>query len=150
MILAALVLAFPVAGCGGGDDETTAPETVENGGGGGETTTGETETEGTTTEAETETETEGTTTEGGGGGGGGDAAKGKEVFASAGCGSCHTLADAGTSGTVGPNLDDGKPSADLVVERVTNGAGVMPSFQDQLSEQEIQDVAAYVSSAAGS
>jgi cytochrome c553 len=149
LLLAALVLAFPIAGCGGGEDETTAPETVENGGG-GETTTGETETEGTTTEAETETETEteGTTTEGGGGGG--DAAKGKEVFASAGCGSCHTLSDAGTSGTIGPNLDDAKPSADLVVERVTNGAGVMPSFQDQLSAQQIQDVAAYVSSVAGS
>jgi cytochrome c553 len=150
LILAALVLAFPLAACGGGSDETTAPETVENGGGGGETTTGETETEteGTTTEEGATTEEEGTTTEEGGGGG--DAAAGKEVFASAGCGSCHTLADAGTSGTVGPNLDDAKPSADLVVERVTNGAGVMPSFKDQLSSKQIQDVAAYVSSVAGS
>lgn len=131
LIFAALVLAFPVAGCGGGDDETTAPETVENGGGTTDTSeTGETETEG--------------------GGGEGDAANGKTVFASAGCGSCHVLADAGSSGTVGPNLDEAKPDHDLVVERVTNGSGVMPSFSDQLSEQEIQDVAAYVSSAAGS
>ena len=137
LILAALVLAFPVAGCGGGDDDTTAPETVENGG--GTTDTGETGETGDTGETETE-----------GGGGEGDAANGKKIFASAGCGSCHTLADAGSSGTVGPNLDDAKPDHELVVERVTNGSGVMPSFSDQLSEQEIQDVAAYVSSAAGS
>ena len=79
----------------------------------------------------------------------GDAAAGKQVFTSAGCVSCHTLADAGASGSVGPNLDDAKPGADLVVERVTNGKGVMPSFKDQLTEKQIQDVAAYVSSAAG-
>ena len=80
----------------------------------------------------------------------GDAAAGKQVFESAGCTSCHTLADAGASGTVGPNLDQAKPPASLVVDRVTNGKGVMPSFKGQLSEQQIQDVAAYVSSAAGS
>ena len=49
---------------------------------------------------------------------------------------------------VGPNLDEAKPSAELVVDRVTNGKGVMPPF-DQLSEQQIADVAAYVSSVAG-
>ncbi len=80
---------------------------------------------------------------------GGDAAAGKTVFESAGCSSCHTLADAGATGSVGPNLDDVKPPASLVVDRVTNGKGVMPSFKSQLSEQQIQDVAAYVSSAAG-
>ena len=80
----------------------------------------------------------------------GDPAAGKDVFLSAGgCGSCHTLADAGTTGTVGPNLDAASPSAELAVDRVTNGAGVMPPFKDTLSEQQIQDVAAYVSSAAG-
>jgi cytochrome c6 len=77
----------------------------------------------------------------------GDATAGKKVFTSAGCTSCHTLADAGSTGTVGPNLDDAKPSVDLVVDRVTNGKGVMPSFKDQLSAKEIQDVAAYVSQA---
>ena len=82
-------------------------------------------------------------------GGKGDAAAGKEVFASAGCVSCHTLADAGSTGAVGPNLDDAKPSSDLVVDRVTNGKGVMPPFAEQLTEQQIQDVAAYVSSVAG-
>ncbi len=88
------------------------------------------------------------------GGGGevaaGDAAAGKEVFESAGCASCHTLADAGATGSVGPNLDEAQPPADLVFERVTNGQGVMPSFGDQLSEQQRRDVAAYVSSVAGS
>jgi cytochrome c553 len=80
----------------------------------------------------------------------GDPAAGKAVFSSAGCATCHTLADAGTTGTVGPNLDAAKPPHDLVVDRVTNGAGVMPSFRGQLSEQQIEDVAAYVSSVAGS
>jgi cytochrome c6 len=75
----------------------------------------------------------------------GDPAAGKDIFVNvAGCGSCHTLADAGTTGAVGPNLDDAQPDHDLVVDRVTNGAGVMPSFQGTLSEQQIQDVAAYV------
>ncbi len=81
----------------------------------------------------------------------GDAVAGKEVFlSSAGCTGCHTLADAGASGSVGPNLDATKPSYDKAVERVTNGQGVMPPFQGQLTEQQIQDVAAYVSSVAGS
>src|SRR5215468_1997451 len=58
----------------------------------------------------------------------GDPTAGKAVFTSAGCVGCHTLADAGATGTVGPNLDDAKPSDALVVERVTNGEGGMPSF----------------------
>jgi cytochrome c553 len=75
----------------------------------------------------------------------GDPVAGKDIFLNvAGCGSCHTLADAGTTGAVGPNLDDAKPDHDLVIDRVTNGSGVMPSFQGTLSEQQIQDVAAYV------
>lgn len=103
------------------EEETHAAET------GGGTTEG-----GTTTEAPA-----------------GDAAAGKQVFESAGCVACHTLADAGSTGTVGPNLDDAKPPATLVVTRVTDGAGAMPSFKDKLTEQQIQDVAAYVSSVAG-
>lgn len=79
----------------------------------------------------------------------GDAAAGKAVFTTAGCTACHTLADAGATGTVGPNLDQAKPPATLVVERVTNGKGAMPPFAGQLSEKQIEDVAAYVSSVAG-
>src|SRR6187200_3712481 len=70
----------------------------------------------------------------------GDAAAGKQVFESAGCASCHTLADAGATGAVGPNLDQAKPPASLVVDRVTHGKGAMPSFEGQLSETQIQDV----------
>jgi len=77
-----------------------------------------------------------------------DAAAGKQVFLSAGCAGCHTLADAGATGTVGPNLDAAQPSASLVAERVREGKGVMPSFAGKLSESEIASVAAYVSSAA--
>ena len=102
---------------------------------------------------ETEEETHAAETGGGATEGGtttaapaGDAAAGKQVFESAGCVACHTLADAGSTGTVGPNLDDAKPPATLVVTRVTEGAGAMPSFKDKLTEQQIQDVAAYVSS----
>jgi len=73
---------------------------------------------------------------------------GKSLFAQT-CVSCHTLADAGASGTVGPNLDQTKPSKDLVVDRVTNGQGGMPSFKSQLDAAQIQAVADYVSTAAG-
>jgi cytochrome c6 len=134
-------LGISVAGCGGEEEATPTPETTT-----GTITTETTETDTTETEttgAETETETTET-------GGEGDAAAGKAVFTgSAGCAGCHTLADAGSTGTIGPNLDEAQPSHDLVVERVTNGQGAMPAFQDTLSEQQIQDVAAYVSSVAG-
>ena len=79
------------------------------------------------------------------GGEAGDAANGEQVFASAGCGGCHTFSAAGSNGAVGPDLDDAAPSYDAVVEQVTNGGGAMPSFKDELSEQEIRDVAAFVS-----
>ncbi|HZQ66460.1 MAG TPA: c-type cytochrome [Gaiellaceae bacterium] len=113
------------------------------------TTTGGTSTQ-TTTEATTTTgtTTQGTTTQGGAGGGE-LVAQGKHVFETAGCTSCHTLADAGASGTVGPNLDDAKPPKSLVIDRVTNGKGVMPSFKGQLTSAEIEAVATYVSSVAG-
>jgi len=79
----------------------------------------------------------------------GGAADGKTIFATAGCTGCHTLKAAGSTGTVGPNLDDAKPSKELVIDRVTNGQGGMPSFKGQLSEAQIQAVADYVSSNAG-
>jgi mono/diheme cytochrome c family protein len=81
--------------------------------------------------------------------GGGGAADGAAVFASAGCGGCHTLEAAGSSGQTGPNLDDLEPSKDQVAEQVRTGGGGMPSFEDQLSEEEIDAVATYVSESAG-
>ena len=127
-----------LAGCGGEEEATPTP-----------TGTDTTATDTTATDT-TETGTTETTTTETGTTGQGDPVAGKEVFlGSSACGGCHTLADAGSSGTVGPNLDDAKPNFDLVVERVTNGSGAMPSFKDTLSAQQIQDVAAYVSTAAG-
>jgi cbb3-type cytochrome c oxidase subunit III len=78
----------------------------------------------------------------------GGAADGKSIF-TANCGGCHTLADAGTSGTVGPNLDEAKPPKELVVDRVTNGKAPMPPFKGKLTPAQIAAVADYVSSAAG-
>jgi cytochrome c553 len=143
------LLAVGAAGCGGGEEATPTPDSVSGSvpadTGGGDT--GATDTSGgTETSGETET---GTSGEGGTGDGKGDADAGREVFASSGCGSCHTLKDAGSSGNVGPNLDEAKPDFELAHQRVTNGAGAMPSFKDQLSEQQINDVAAYVSTVAG-
>ena len=86
---------------------------------------------------------------GGGGGGGGGSTDGKAIFESAGCSGCHTLAAAGSSGTVGPNLDDAKPSKELAIDRVTNGQGGMPSFKGQLSEAQIEAVATFVAENAG-
>lgn len=78
----------------------------------------------------------------------GQLAMGKSVF-TAGCGGCHTLANAGTTGSVGPNLDGARPDADRVRERVTSGKGDMPSFKGTLSDAEIDAVAAYVEQSAG-
>jgi len=74
----------------------------------------------------------------------GDPVAGKAVFASAGCGGCHTLKAANASGAVGPNLDSLKPEVDTVVHQVENGGGVMPAFKDQLTQKQIDDVAAFV------
>jgi mono/diheme cytochrome c family protein len=115
------------------DEEAHGAEATETHG----TTTGEAPSTTETTETTETTATAPSTSEG-------DATAGEAVFASAGCGGCHTLEAAGSSGTVGPNLDDAKPDHALVVERVTNGMGAMPSFKDQLDETQIQDVAAYV------
>ncbi|MDH4341325.1 MAG: cytochrome c [Thermoleophilia bacterium] len=80
----------------------------------------------------------------------GDPVAGKAVYTGASaCIGCHALADAGATATVGPNLDDTMPSAALVVDRVTNGQGGMPPFGNTLTEQQIADVAAYISSVAG-
>jgi uncharacterized membrane protein len=80
---------------------------------------------------------------------GGSLTRGKEIYTASGCSSCHTLADAGSEGRVGPNLDQAKPSLELVKQRVTEGMGAMPSFQGQLDTAEIEALADYVSKVAG-
>ena len=153
LALCLLIAAFGVlaAGCGQEQEQSATPETVE-----GEVTTTETQTtESESTETETTaTETTGTetteTTETGGGAPQGDPVAGKAIFTGpSGCTGCHTLSDAGSTGTVGPNLDDAMPSFDLAYDRVTNGQGGMPSFATSLTDQQRADVAAYVSSVAG-
>src|SRR5262245_55741809 len=80
----------------------------------------------------------------------GNAEAGKAVFLGAsGCGGCHTLADAGTKSAVASNLDETRPNAARVREVVEDGEEMMPSYRNQLSEQEIADVVAYVVAAAG-
>ena len=124
LVLALAVLALLVAtGCGGEEPGSAEPETVEG-----------------TVPAETGGGTDG----GGAGGGEGDVAAGKDVYASAGCGSCHTFADAGSTGTIGPNLDESSADFEAASEQIRTGGGGMPAFEGQLSEQEIADVAAYV------
>ena len=73
---------------------------------------------------------------------------GKKIF-QAECASCHTLKDAATTGTIGPNLDQLKPAQPIVERQVTNGGAVMPAFKGKLSAAQITAVAKYVSSVAG-
>ena len=144
-MLAAFAVAL--AGCGGGGGDSSAEPSGQTTGQGGDTAAGGGQ--------------GGDTAAGGGQGGGtaagggqGDARLGVLVWFEQGCVNCHELADAGVgatgrAGVVGPNLDQAKPSYDLVVERVTNGKGQMPSFSDQMTPDDIKNIAAYVSSVAG-
>ena len=74
----------------------------------------------------------------------GDPEAGKDVFESAGCKGCHTLKAAGSTGNVGPNLDQAQPDLALIVQRVRKGQGAMPPFEAQLDVEQIRNVAAYV------
>jgi mono/diheme cytochrome c family protein len=125
LILALGSLVLVAAACGGSEDASPTAETVIG--------------------------TVPTEDDGGGGGGDveGDPTAGKEIFASTGCGSCHTLSDAGTTGTIGPNLDDSSVDFAAAVEQITNGGGGMQAYSGTLSEEEINNVAAYVVSARG-
>lgn len=116
LLLAALVLVVAVPACGGEEDEQALPETVEG-----------------TLPTDT-----------GGAALGGDPANGKSIYASAGCGGCHTFSAAGSSGTVGPNLDESGMDFENAVQQIKNGGSGMPAFGDRLSDQEIADVAAFV------
>jgi|TARA_Y100001956_G_scaffold68872_1_gene71759 cytochrome c6 len=76
-----------------------------------------------------------------------DNESGREIFtevAQPSCTICHTLADAGASGSIGPNLDELRPNRDQVIRAVTSGVGVMPAFEESLTESQIQAVADYV------
>jgi cytochrome c553 len=76
--------------------------------------------------------------------------EGAAVFATAGCGTCHTLTAAGATGQIGPNLDALAPAYEQVRSKVVGGGRGMPAFADRLTAQQIRDVAAFVASRAGS
>jgi mono/diheme cytochrome c family protein len=116
LVVLLIVAGFLLTGCGAGSEERPVAETVVG-------------TIATTTQAAAPK---------------GNATAGKAVFASAGCGGCHTLKAAGSSGNVGPNLDQLKPSYQATVTQVTNGGGGMPAFKDQLSKKQIDDVSTFV------
>ena len=90
-----------------------------------------------------ETET-GAGGEDGEGEGQGDPEAGRALYDEQGCGGCHVFEAAGSSGQVGPNLDESDVSFDEAVQQIANGGGGMPAFGDQLDEQQIRDLAAFV------
>lgn len=80
-------------------------------------------------------------------------ATGKALFqggATPACAICHTLRDAESTGTIGPNLDDMTLTVERVKKTLVEGTGVMPSFAESLSEHEIEALAQYVVSASAS
>ena len=79
----------------------------------------------------------------------GDPTAGAKIYVSSGCGSCHTLAAAHSTGTIGPNLDQLKPDYLHVTAQVTNGGAIMPAFKGRLTPQQIADVSAYVVKSTG-
>jgi mono/diheme cytochrome c family protein len=126
--LPAVLVAAALAGCGGGGGDDTSgtsapPATTQEQSGGGQTSTKTAPAKGP---------------------------DGAAIFASAGCESCHTLAAAGSSGNVGPNLDDLQPDFATVKSQVENGGGGMPAFSGDLSPAEIDAVSRYVAENAGS
>lgn len=130
---AVLVAGLALAACS--SDNATGPTDAQVQDAVGTTTAKTATTEATTTEAAP------TTTQAA-------SADGKEIFTT-NCAGCHTLAAAGASGQVGPNLDQTKPSEALAIDRVTNGKAGMPAFEGQLSPEEITAVATYVADNAG-
>ncbi|MDT0217502.1 cytochrome c [Alcaligenes sp. AB3] len=79
--------------------------------------------------------------------------QGKELFLTGAkpiaCAVCHTLADAGSAGAIGPDLDELKPGKEQILKVMKEGMGAMPSFAQTMSDEERDAVATYVSSVAG-
>jgi cytochrome c oxidase subunit II len=101
---------------------------------------------------------------GGGGGGGGAETDGKTLFTEAAeptaCKSCHTLADAGATGTTGPNLDEVVPKLSPAFikqsiqdpdAKITEGfqPGLMPRYGDSLSDEQVDALVKYLKEVAG-
>src|SRR5882757_834441 len=139
LLILALAGAIVVSGCGGGGSSSSSEATSsEEGASSSEEEQAEEKNEEGVSEGEARS-AEGSLAE-----------EGKTVF-TANCGSCHTLSAAGTSGEVGPNLDELEPDLATVENQVVNGGGGMPAFGKEglLNAKEIKAVATYVSTVAG-
>ena len=127
--LVVFALALALAGCGGGEAVSPTPETVV-----GSVPAGE--------EIKP-----------------GDPAAGKEVFlnvAKPSCGNCHTYGPAGTTQTLGPNLDEGLQGMDAneIAQQIVNpDAQVTEGFPDnlmpedygqKLNEKQLSDLVAFL------
>src|SRR5882757_2441598 len=136
LLILVIAGALVVSGCGGGGSSSST--TTEEGANGGAEAEEEEEPEEEPSEKEARS------------GEGSLAEEGKTVFTT-NCGSCHTLKAAGTSGEVGPNLDELEPDLATVEHQVVNGGGGMPAFGKEglLNAKEIKAVATYVSTVAG-
>ena len=73
----------------------------------------------------------------------GDPAAGKKVFVSTGCGACHRFKAAGTTGSLGPNLDKSKSSRSTIEKVITSGKGTMQPYKPILSAKQIDDVSQF-------
>ena len=70
---------------------------------------------------------------------------GKKIFFGKGnCSSCHVLTNQEDNGSVAQNLNKIKPNMDRIIYTITEGVGVMPSYKDILSFNEIDSLAVYV------
>lgn len=160
---ACLGLTVGFAACGGNDDDknvelTELPASPQNGGTAGRESSGRLGTGdsgGGDAVAEEGSEDGGESAEGdggeaaGGGAAGGSTPVGQEIFKQS-CAGCHTLADAGATGSVGPNLDETGLDEAGIAAMVRSGGGGMPSFGGTLQPDQIDEVAAYVASVKGS
>jgi menaquinol-cytochrome c reductase cytochrome b/c subunit len=84
-----------------------------------------------------------------GAGGEASTAPGAAAFANGPCSTCHTFADAGTAGNVGPSLTANAVDYETALGLITNGKGGMPAFKAQYSEDQISCLAGYVATHSG-
>lgn len=80
-------------------------------------------------------------------------ASGEAIFAEAGCAGCHTFGPAGSTGQVGPSLDDLPDDPEFVRTSILEPdaqiaagfqVGVMPSFRDRLSDEQLDALVQYL------
>lgn len=67
-----------------------------------------------------------------------------EALFTSNCASCHTFSAAGSSGTIGPDLDESAADQAAIEEQIRNGGGGMPAFGDQLTDEQIEALAAWI------